>query len=292
MCPPEDYARVSATDSVSAAADSVDDDLRAFKLTLAYDGSAYCGWQRQAGHPSIQAEVEGAICRLIGHSTIVARASSRTDTGVHALGQVVAFKSNLWRATAEHLTLALNTHLPRDIVVRHCQEVPLTFHPIRDCIGKRYRYQIYSSRISDPLRKQFHWWTPRSLDVERMRQAAQHLLGTRDFASFQTRGSPRLSTQRNVREILINARPAMDGWDVHIEVEADGFLYNMVRNIAGTLVQVGHGRRPPDWVTEVLLAKDRRSAGQTAPAAGLYLLEVYYPQHVQWTPQQIGQVTS
>ncbi len=292
MCPPNLPNPNAASIPPQAFADSVEHAQRTFKLTLAYDGSGYCGWQRQTGHPSIQAVVEEAICKLTGHKNIITRASSRTDTGVHALGQVVAFTTDLWRASAIHLTFALNTFLPRDIVVRHTEEVPLAFHPIQDCVGKRYRYQIYASRIADPLRKRFHWWTPRLIDVQSMREAAQYLVGCHDFASFQTGGSPRKSTNRTVREIAIQSRKAMDGWDVDIEVEADGFLYNMVRNIAGTLVQVGHGRKSADWMADVLQARDRRAAGQTAPPEGLFLLKVFYPQDEPSLQGLVGQASS
>lgn len=252
------------------------DSERTFKLTVAYDGTDYCGWQRQSNGPSIQATLEKAICKLTGQTSVVTRASSRTDTGVHALGQVVSFNSRNWRPGGDQLALALNSVLPSDIVVRRSEDVPRGFHPIRDSIGKRYRYQIYSSRISDPLRRRFHWWTPRPLDVERMQRAAELIVGNHDFASFQTRGSPRQSTRRTVREIQVLSRQFMDGWDVDIEIEGDGFLYNMVRTIAGTLMQVGHDRKPIDWVTWVLQSKDRRAAGQTAPPAGLFLLKVFF----------------
>lgn len=120
-----------------------------------------------------------------------------------------------------------------------------------------------------------------------MRQAAQLMIGEHDFASFQTRGSPRKSTRRNVREIQVIRHSAMDGWDVHIEVEADGFLYNMVRNIAGTLVQIGHGRKPVEWVSRVLDSKDRRAAGQTAPPEGLFLLQVFFREGATHRPSSM-----
>lgn len=250
-------------------------DLRCYRLTLAYDGSAYFGWQRQLVHPTVQAAVETALAATLGHS-VTAYASSRTDTGVHALGQSVAFRSSNWPATPERLPLALNTNLPMDIVCREAIEVPLGFHPLRDSRGKRYRYQVYCSRKADPIYGRTHWWVRRKIDVERMKQAAEFLRGKHDFISFQSTGSPRQSTVRHVRQLAIEPTPHMDGQLLTIEIEADGFLYNMVRNIVGTLVQVGVGREPPHWIEEVLAAKDRRVAGATAPPQGLFLLEVLY----------------
>jgi tRNA pseudouridine38-40 synthase len=249
---------------------------RAYKLIVAYDGTNYCGWQRQPDQPTVQKQIEKAIGKVLGHSRWPARGSSRTDTGVHAIGQVVAFKTSQWRAPAERWTPALNTVLPDDIVVRSATEVPCTFNPLANCTGKRYRYRIYASRIADPLDGRFHWWVKRRLNVTAMRAAALHLLGEHDFAGFETNGSPRQNTIRTVRAIDIQSAEHLDGQQVIIEVEADGFLYNMVRNIVGTLVIVGRERQHPEWITEVLISRDRRMAGQTAPPQGLHLLEVYF----------------
>lgn len=261
---------------VATVGDSASPPQRCFRLTLAYDGTDYFGWQRQPRHPSIQAAVEKAICAITGDKQAHAWASSRTDTGVHALGQSAVFTSAGWPAAADRIPLAINTKLPKDIVVRDAVEVPLRFNPLRSSTGKRYRYQVYSARKPDPIGARTQWWVPQLMQLSPMLSAAQRFQGMHDFAAFQTSGSPRSTTIREVRELTIEAVEHMDGTRFIIEVEASGFLYNMVRNIVGTLVQIGVGRKPPEWVTEVLSSRDRREAGQTAPACGLFLLEVKY----------------
>lgn len=251
-------------------------DDRVFKLIVAYDGTNYFGWQYQPDQPTVQRCIEAALGKVLGCPRWPARASSRTDTGVHAVGQVVVFKTNLWRAPADRFVPALNTHLPDDIVIRSCEEVAVTFNPHAHCTGKRYRYRLYSSRVADPLDCRFHWWVKHRLNVAAMREAAALLIGKHDFAAFETSGSPREHTVRTVRAIEIESRGYLDGEQVTIEIEADGFLYNMVRNIVGTLVVVGRQRQPPTWVRDVLVSLDRREAGQTAPPQGLQLLQIFF----------------
>lgn len=253
-----------------------DPNERVFKLIVAYDGTNYCGWQRQPVQPTIQKQLEKALGAVLGQPRWPVRASSRTDTGVHAIGQVVAFRTALWRAAAERLTPALNTELPDDIVIRRSSEAPRNFNPLANCTGKRYRYRIYASRVADPLDGRFHWWIKRRLNIDAMRAAAELLLGEHDFASFETNGSPRQNTTRNVRAIDIQSCEYLDGQQITVEIEANGFLYNMVRNIVGTLWIVGREQKPPSWIGEVLAAGDRKQAGQTAPPQGLHLLEVYF----------------
>lgn len=253
-----------------------DDSLRAFRLTLAYDGTNYFGWQRQPHHPTVQACVEAALANITGEERIRAFASSRTDTGVHAVGQSAAFKTRAWKADADSIPFALNTKLPPDIVAREAVEVSLSFHPLRDSTGKRYQYQIYCSRKADPIRARTHWWIRRRINLEAMQLAAAYLVGEHDFFSFQSAGSPRQNTIRHVRSLNVDGKPHMDGILYTIDIVANGFLYNMVRNIAGTLVQIGVGRERPEWIRDVLAASDRRVAGATAPPQGLCLVEVYY----------------
>jgi tRNA pseudouridine38-40 synthase len=267
---PIDFSPASATIEHPAST------LRCFRLTIAYDGTNYFGWQRQPHHPSVQAAVEQAVCAITGDSHTHVKASSRTDTGVHALGQSAVFTSAGWPAPAERIPLAINTKLPNDIAVRDAIEVPLRFNPLRASTGKRYRYQVYSARRPDPIGARTQWWVPRRMQLQPMIEAARMLIGTHDFAALQTTGSPRSSTIREIRDLTITSVPHMDGQLISIEVEANGFLYNMVRNIAGTLVQIGVGRKPPLWMKEVMESRDRREAGQTAPACGLFLLEVKY----------------
>lgn len=252
------------------------DGRRAFRMTVAYDGSNYFGWQLQPDLPTVQEAVERALSQLFDVPKIRVIASSRTDTGVHALGQSVVVRTDRWTAPADRLPYALNTCLPADIVVREACEVPIDFYPLRASTGKRYEYFVYCSRKADPIHGRTHWWVRRSVCDQAMRDAAQYLVGEHDFASFQTTGSPRESTVRHVRKLEVEARPHMDGVMLKIHIEANGFLYNMVRNIVGTLIQVGVGREKPEWVVEVLAAKDRRAAGATAPPQGLFLTEVLF----------------
>jgi tRNA pseudouridine38-40 synthase len=258
------------------SAEEVASALRVFLLTLAYDGSAYCGWQLQVDQPTVQQAVELALCKVLDLPHVRVHASSRTDTGVHALGQAAVVRTHAWSAPADRLHAALNTRLPADIVARSSVEVPSSFHPLRDSKGKRYRYRVFSSRLQDPIGARTHWWIRRPVSLSAMRDAASRLLGRHDFDSFQSTGSPRSSTVRTVRSLTIEESPHIDGTLYTIEIEADGFLYNMVRNIVGTLVQVGVGRETADWVTSVLAARDRTLAGATAPPQGLTLLEVLF----------------
>lgn len=254
---------------------------RCYKLIVAYDGSEFFGWQRQSVARTVQATLEDAICTLTGDPVVHLLASSRTDTGVHALGQCATFRSRRWKADASHLALALNSQLPGDVAVRAAGEVPMSFNPIRDASGKRYRYTLYASRISNPLGRRQAWWVKRPLDVDLMRTAAAMLLGKHDFASFQTAGSPRVSTVRTVKAIDISSQQFLDGQTVTVEIEADGFLYNMVRSVVGTLVLAGLKRKPLSWVGDVLSACDRRQAGPTAPPQGLCLLEIYFEPRIE-----------
>jgi tRNA pseudouridine38-40 synthase len=255
---------------------------RAFLLTLAYDGSRYCGWQLQPDHLTVQQVVEGAVAKTLGVPFVRVHASSRTDTGVHALGQAVVFRTSQWTAAADRLPFAINTKLPADVVVRAAREVPLSFHPLRHTLSKRYRYQVFSSRINDPLSARQHWWVRRQAVCERMVEAAKLLEGRHDFASFQSTGSPRSSTVRTVHSLSVRESQRLDGRLIQIDIEADGFLYNMVRNIVGTLVQIGVGREEPDWARHVLESKDRTIAGATAPPQGLVLMGVVFnPQEIE-----------
>jgi|694.fasta_scaffold43610_5 tRNA pseudouridine38-40 synthase len=251
--------------------------LRTFKLTVAYDGGRYSGWQWQPGETlSIQQQIELAIGQIIGEQLRVV-GSGRTDAGVHAFGQVVSFSTRRWRAQADRWVPAFNRFLPNDIVVHRAEEAARGFHAIRDSIGKRYRYTIRNSRVVDPHLAHLQWCLHRRLDVEAMRGAAQLLVGQHDFAAFQGQGSPRENTVRTIRALEIESTDVWEGRVLSIDISADGFLYNMVRNIVGTLVDVGYHKHAPEWMEELLARRNRALAGQTAPAAGLCLMEVYYP---------------
>ncbi len=253
--------------------------MRFFKLTLAYDGTAYAGWQVQANANTVQAELERALCEVTGEQ-IRTVASGRTDAGVHALGQVVSFASDT-HLSAEVLTKAIGANVPRDIAVLEVREAPDGFHAIRDAVRKRYRYVIQDGPIADVFARAYAWYIYGRLDVDAMRTAARSLLGKHDFTSFEASGSERATSVRTITDLVVERR-AGDFMDrVVIEIEADGFLYNMVRNIVGTLVEVGRRKQPAKWVAEVLAAKDRNVAGMTAPPQGLFLVCVEYEEQTQ-----------
>lgn len=245
-------------------------------MIIAYDGTHFAGWQAQRGVRTVQATLEAAIEQLIGTRPTV-RASGRTDAGVHALGQVVGVQLHT-RLSNQELLRALNAVLPPDVAVLDVADAPEEFHATRHAIRKRYRYVIHNGPVRDVFRRHYCWhYTHGYLDAEAMHRAAQALVGTHDFRSFQTAGAPRRSTVRTVFEIVVQ-RGRGDQQDlVTVEIEANGFLYNMVRAIVGTLVEVGRGARSESWPEKVLKAADRRAAGRTAPPQGLFLLRVDYP---------------
>ena len=245
-----------------------------FKLTLAYDGTEFAGWQRQPRERTVQGELEAAIERITQERSKCI-ASGRTDAGVHALGQVVSFQSET-KLSGPVLCKALNAELPEDMLVFEVAEAPPGFHALRDAVRKRYRYVIQDGRFPDLFDRKFVWHVYQRLDDAAMKEAAGPLVGTHDFASYETRGSPRLTTVRTVYDLSVERRPGELTERVVIEVEADGFLYNMVRNIAGTLVAVGKGKESVDWPGEVLALRDRTTAGMTAPPQGLFLVGVEY----------------
>lgn len=244
-----------------------------FKLTVSYDGSAYAGWQIQANGNTVQAELERAIAQVTQQSPRVT-GSGRTDAGVHALAQVASFEVDT-SLPASQLHRALNGNLPLDIRVLEVEQVSPEFHALRSAIGKRYRYVLQDGPWLDVFHRQQAWFVRGTLDLESMERAACTLRGRHDFRSFEASGSPRASSVRTIRDIALQ-RPAHAPQLIWFEIEADGFLYNMVRNIVGTLVEVGRGRLPAADVPHILAQQDRTSAGPTAPAHGLFLLAVRY----------------
>ena len=241
------------------------------KLVLEYDGTNYHGWQIQPDVPTIQGQVQYALKKIFKQEIIVISAG-RTDRGVHAKGQVANFR--IPRSFPPHkLLLALNSVLPRDIRVRKVQEVSDCFHARYSASYKIYRYIIYNGAIVPPWFRNFSWWVIPSLDCDRMRDASSYLIGRYDFSSFQNQGSPSFSPVRNVEKIKISKKNSF----ISILIKADGFLYRMARNITGTLVEVGRGKLSPLDIGDILMARDRRKAGPTAPPHGLYLWKVGYP---------------
>jgi tRNA pseudouridine38-40 synthase len=248
--------------------------VRTLKLTLAYDGTAYAGWQVQPGRSTVQGVLEAAIEKITGTPVRVI-ASGRTDAGVHALGQVVSFHTES-RPPPEVFLRALNAELPHDVAVLEAMEAAEGFHAIRDAVRKRYRYLIHDGPVRDVFRRNYCWQHSGWLDADAMHRAGQVLVGKHDFRSFQSSGAERASSVRTVCEISVRRGRGSERDLITTEVEADGFLYNMVRAIVGTLVEVGRGARPESWPGQVLRATDRRAAGPTAPPWGLFLVRVEY----------------
>ena len=251
-------------------ADHPPEGMRRFKLTVEYDGTAYSGWQRQINGPSVQQTLEEALCRLTGER-IAVTGSSRTDAGVHALGLCAHFDSAS-RIPPEKVSFALNTMLPPDIRVRESSLAPEGFHARYAARGKVYRYVFCNARHMCAIGRQYRAHVPLPLDVPLMHSEAQSLVGTHDFAAFAASGSVARSTVRTLYRIEVVRR----GEDVTLTVLGDGFLYNMVRIIAGTLAEVGAGRREPGAMARALETGDRLELGYTAPACGLTLLAVLY----------------
>ncbi len=244
--------------------------MKRIKLTVAYDGTHYNGWQVQPNGITIEGMLNKAIAELT-NETVAVIGASRTDSGVHALGNVAVFDTNT-RIPPEKLCYALNQRLPADIVVQHSCEVPLHFHPRRCESRKTYVYKILNRAFPLPLSRHDCYFTYRKLDVEKMRQAAAYLVGTHDFKSFCSVHSQAETTVRTIYHLAVEKEQDV----ITIEVTGSGFLYNMVRILAGTLLQVGMGERSPQQMQEILNAKDRSAAGATAPAHGLTMIGITF----------------
>jgi tRNA pseudouridine38-40 synthase len=241
------------------------------KLTVAYRGTDFAGWQIQPGKRTVQQCIEDALQTLWG-AKLSLQGSGRTDTGVHALGQVASFNApRLHNAVV--LQRALNANLPRDIRIMRCRLVSPAFHARFDAQGKTYRYLIWNATVQDPFTLDTHWHVPRELDLPAMRRAIRVLIGRHDFASFTSNpGYERESTVRTMRRATV----VRDGHALVFHFAADGFLYRMVRNLVGALVKVGKGKITPDDFTGILRACRRSAAPETAPACGLTLMQVRY----------------
>jgi tRNA pseudouridine38-40 synthase len=245
--------------------------MRTLRMTVAYDGTRYHGWQQQPGQVTVQGTLIETLAPILRERPVL-EGASRTDSGVHALGQVAAFPT-VHAITPERLLAAVNSRLPEDMAVTEVREAPPDFRPSVHATSKHYRYRLHRGRFRPIFEGRYvwHWYWP--LDVEAMRAAARLMTGRHDFASFQARGGNREETVRTLLALdVVEAGP-----ELHFEVRGDRFLYRMVRNLVGTLTEVGRGHRPPEWVQEVLAARDRRAAGPTAPPQGLCLMEVRYP---------------
>ncbi|MEI8018857.1 MAG: tRNA pseudouridine(38-40) synthase TruA [Schlesneria sp.] len=278
--------------------------VRTLRMTLAYDGTNYCGWQVQPNGVAVQAVLEQALAEFTGEATRVV-ASGRTDAGVHAVGQVTSFTTSS-KAPCHGFLHGLPRYLPEDIVVRDVQEVPKGFNARYDAKRKWYRYVIHNSRIRVPFLRNAALWLRSPLDEQAMHTAVQCLVGTHDFRCFETQWPNRSSSVRTIYHASVTRTTGWNVWEssdlerpgtsilsettllsdrenskhdpsfLCFDVEADGFLYNMVRAIVGTLIHVGRGRWTPDDLRRILEFGDRTHAGETAPPQGLYLMRVDY----------------
>ena len=244
--------------------------MRNVRLKVAYDGSRFFGWQRQDGFASVQQALEEALLELTGRTATV-HGAGRTDTGVHALGQVAHVHVET-RLGDDELCRALNAHVPEGVVVRGLETCADEFHARFGARSKRYAYVTSTTRFPPPFGRAHRHWTPHALDVGAMRAAARDLVGRHDFKAFGNTGSPRATTVRRVDGIRFVVRARAFAF----VVQADGFLYNMVRTIAGTLLDVGRGKLDRGAVARALASGARDDAGPTAPACGLYLVSVQY----------------
>jgi tRNA pseudouridine38-40 synthase len=249
--------------------------MRQFKLTVAYDGTGLVGWQRQARGVSVQGLLEEALLALEGRAVVVTGAG-RTDAGVHALGQVAC--ATLARTLAPPaLVRAINASLPPSVRVLEAEEVPDAFHARFSARAKTYRYRIWNSEIVSPFEQGRVWHVPAPwLDVAEMASAARRFVGRHDFAAFQATGTEIRDTVREIRETAVVAETIAGGALVTFTVTGEGFLRHMVRIMAGTIAEVGRGRRPSAWVADLMDAGRRADAGPTAPAEGLFLVRVHY----------------
>lgn len=265
-----------------------------YKLTIAYRGTRYHGWQSQAlqptwkgeappegqGLPTIQETMSIAL-RDVVHHPVTLSGSSRTDAGVHAKGQVAHFDTDQLQIPPDGLRRAANARLPDDILIRSIEPVPDTFDAISSTLQKRYQYAIWNAEDRTPFAADlaFHRWQP--MDLSAMKSAAHHLVGTHDFATFARPGHGRGTTIRTIHSLDVSRR----GHTIVIGVVGSGFLWNQVRIIAGTLIEVGFGRHSPDSIPQMLAARDRRAAGPTAPPHGLYLQWIQTTDHPTGEPE-------
>lgn len=257
-----------------------------FALVVEYDGSAFNGWQLQRGSSvrSVQGELERALSQ-VANSPLRLQCAGRTDTGVHATNQVVHFDSEVARSEKAWV-LGANANLPADVAVRSAKSVDGDFHARFSAQSRRYRYLIYNRAVRSALAPQYLTWVRQPLDVNAMHNEAQALLGERDFTSFRASSCQSSTPMRHIDFIEISQRGEL----IVVDIQANAFLHHMVRNIVGTLIKVGKGYAAEGWVAELLDRKDRTLAADTAPANGLYLVEVNYPHHFGVDIDQLGPI--
>lgn len=251
--------------------------MRTVKLLIAFDGTDFCGWQKQKNGPTIQAEIERALS-IICDARIVLHGAGRTDAGVHAFGMAAHFKTSS-RVSGESFTRALNSMLPTAIRIMEAVDMPEDFHARFSAIGKTYRYTIVTSQVMPPCSRLYAHHVPLQLNVARMRACLDHLVGEHDFSSFEATGSRDKDDENGrgaVRTIFKAEIDDRSDESLHLTLTGDGFLRHMVRNLAGTIIEVGYGKRSVNEFIRILDYKDRTRAGATAPSCGLSLLTVHY----------------
>lgn len=251
---------------------------RRILLVVAYDGTNYHGWQQQPECVTVEGVLNETLSSLFQEEIHVIGAS-RTDTGVHAYGNVAVFDTQA-RIPAEKIPYALNRKLPEDIRIQKAVQVADDFHPRKCESRKTYEYRILNTRFPIPQKRLYAYWTYYDLDVERMRQAAEPLIGEHDFTSFCSVNTQAESMVRTIYELTVE-RKNFSSEEIVIRVTGNGFLYNMVRIIAGTLIEVGRGRLDPEDVGKILEARNRQAGGPTAPAKGLTLVEYYFVEKIE-----------
>lgn len=244
--------------------------MRNIKLTIEYDGKGFNGWQKQPNKLNIQGEIERAIYNITKEEVDLI-GSGRTDAGVHALGQVANFKTNS-EISIEKLPLAINSQLKNSIVIKEAEEVDERFHSRYNAKHKTYRYIINNSKCGTAIYRNLEYSYPFKLDVEKMKQASKYFEGEHDFKAFKSSGTSSKNSVRTIYKAIVK----QEGEKIIIELTGNGFLYNMVRIISGTLLDVGLGKIQPEEIPEMIESKDRQRAGKTLPAHGLYLVEVKY----------------
>ncbi|HHZ02997.1 MAG TPA: tRNA pseudouridine(38-40) synthase TruA [Tissierellia bacterium] len=244
--------------------------VRNIKLIIAYDGTDYYGWQTQLNRPTIQETIEGAI-EVITREKVDLIGSGRTDSGVHALGQVANFKATT-KIPEEKIKIALNANLPPDIRILESKDVSMDFNSRFDALDKTYMYQIYNDRVGNPFYTRYSYFVPKNLNLKEMEEALKLIVGTHDFKAFMASGSSVKTTVRTVYEANLIKENNL----IKIYIRGNGFLYNMVRIIAGTIIDIGKGLKDISCIEKALTEKDRTLLGQTAPAKGLFLMCVNY----------------
>ncbi|MDK2918816.1 MAG: tRNA pseudouridine38-40 synthase [Candidatus Petromonas sp.] len=244
--------------------------MKNVKLTIAYDGTNYSGWQFQINARTVQEEIQKAL-KIIMKKDIKINGSGRTDAGVHALEQVANFKAD-FTIPVDRIPVAMNGLLPPDIAIKKAEDVDMNFHARYSSKGKRYIYKIYNAKVRNPLYRNYSYFVNREIDINKIKEASKYFLGEHDFKAFMTKGSSIKTTVRTIYSINVYKRDDF----IVIDYKGNGFLYNMVRIITGTLLDVNFGKINMEDLEDIIRLKDRNKAGHTAPAEGLYLAEVYY----------------